>query len=393
MASCVDAFSRSFSHSIRLLFQPFRMGFWLKAALLILFIQGLAIFSPFEYLQGFTDLENPDQIAERTLEILPTLLGLFFVSMLISVIMEALHAWACFLYFDALRDGFIYYRPSTNRNGTGIVTFFLWNLVMKLVIGGLVVVSLIVLLIPTWLLTALFQNQTGLILALTFAGLFALFLLSVYIVYIILLYGVVIPQMAVKSKGIFEAWKESFQIAFNQPGELLGYALIRIILWCVAFFCIAAIAFFYGLCSAGFSTLLGGSPAEFGEKIFAMQAALPLQIIIAFLLLPLFTLRTAYTLCFLSDLKQDRDYEPKGGESSVSLTAVETPPSPPSPPILPVFQKQNETDPIDEPVSFKDIPTERFSAGPDIPPPSDASPQNNDNQSSDCQNPPPPPVA
>ena len=131
MAYCADSFSRSFSHTFRLLFQPFRLFYWIKVSILAFFIQGFSVLSTQSY---FHELPNPnelDRLAEEALAVLPTIVGVLIASMFIGIIMHALQACARFLFFDAVREGFISYRSSLQRHFSGIVSLFLWNVIIK----------------------------------------------------------------------------------------------------------------------------------------------------------------------------------------------------------------------------------------------------------------------
>ncbi|MGC9326040.1 MAG: DUF7544 domain-containing protein [Candidatus Hinthialibacter sp.] len=364
MAHCTEAFSRSLPYSTRLLFLPFRLIFWLKTALLVLFIQGFSFYTSMEYFQQMPQPTDLDQWAEQAMEMMPLLVGVLIGSLLFAIIMECLRACSHFLLLDAVRDGFIYYKASLNRHISGILSLFLWNIIIKMLFTLFLFIAVVLLLIPNWMLMTMIESQLGLVLALTLDILFGLFVFFLIIAHGVLLNGVVVPQMAVKAKGLFESWGKALRLIVDNPADLMGFALIRLAVSMAQFFILFALAMLLGVLSVGLSAVMNGSEALIGGHLLAMQMQIPFQVVTAFLLLPFPVFQTSFALYFIAGVHTDQDYEPVGiilPSNASSPASNGTPPMDQSPP-------ENQSDAFEGAISFKDIPIEAIKQPGETPP-------------------------
>ncbi|MBN2327566.1 MAG: hypothetical protein JXR73_10470 [Candidatus Omnitrophica bacterium] len=365
MAHCTEAFSRSLPHTLRLLFQPFRLIYWLKTALLVLLIQGFSLYSPLEYFNQIPQPSNMDQWAEQALEMMPLFAGILIGSILFAILMESLRACARFLLFDSVREGFIYYRSSLKRHISGILSLFLWNTIIKMLFAMFLFIAALLLLIPNWILFTMVESRLGLIFALTLDFLFGLFVLFLIIAHGVLLNGVVVPQMCIKSRGLFESWGKALRLIIDKPGDLIGFALIRLAVSMAMFLILFALAMLLGVFSVGFSTILNGPEALIENNLFVTQMQLPFQIVTTFLLLPIPIFQTAFALAFVAGVHMDQEYEP-GGKPQLD---DESAPAPTGPPAMDRSAPESKEDPFEGPISFKDIPTDAVTPPLETPPP------------------------
>lgn len=355
MAYCSQSFSRAWDRSIRLLFQPFRLFFWLKTALLAFFIHGFSSIPAGELWRELPPPEDLDRWRETLNEILPLLIGIFLGSILIGILMEAVRACARFLFFDAVWQGTSYYRSGIQRHFSGILSLFLWNIFIKIVFFTLLAIGLIILLIPNLALSAFFDNWIVLVLVLTIDFLIVVTVVLLGIVYSFLMQGIVIPQMVVQSKGILESWRDAIRISMYNMGETLGFIVIRLLLTLMEFFLIFFFAllvslFTVGIFALGSVTIVPDAGILFGEQAFHPLIQMPMQFLIVLLLLPFPIVKDIYALCFLKNILTDNRFEPGNGsihtQGEDTVSAFEE-----------ILDKKDETGPWNRPVSFKDIPT------------------------------------
>ena len=126
MAACTDALSRSWTHTIRLLFQPFRLVYWIKAALLVFLIQGISLLNlHFNYEELMTS--GYETLAEEAMKQLPTIITLLVVYFILAILFDFLGACARFVLYEGIARGVLYYFSSLQRLMPQIIAFFLWN--------------------------------------------------------------------------------------------------------------------------------------------------------------------------------------------------------------------------------------------------------------------------
>ncbi len=347
MAFCTDSLGTAWSNMTQLLFQPFRLLFWLKAVVMVMIIKGFsyAIFNlKTDEANSITDYE---QMAEQALEMLPTIVGLLLFSLFIAVVFEFARSCSRFILFDAVKNGVIHYKRSTGKHFSGIISVFLWNICIKMLFLILMIIGLLLLMIFTGIIGSLLNNNFGLILVIAFNSFFFLFVCAILIIHTIMLNAIVIPQMVIKSKGIFEAWGNAFSQLFKKPAEYIGYAFIQFLILAAGFMLVMLLSISFGLFSVGLQGVKSGITPQ---AIISLIAAphFSIQFFITMILLPFPILQNAYALCFLKDIYQDREYDPLNLEQNSEEPPIteETLLSPP---------------PLDGPVSFSDIPNEAVS--------------------------------
>lgn len=375
MAYNADSFNRGWNQTVQILFQPFRLFFWLKVTILAFFIQGYSFFSLDSLLQDMPQIDQLEQVSERLLQELPLILGALIGSAIFAVFMDFFRAFSRLMQLDAVRNGEIHYRQSIQKHLSGSISLFIWNIAMKVLFIFLCLVGFFILLIMTLLLSSLLGNQIGLIFSLTIDIVILLLALLVIFAYGILLDGVVIPQMAIKSKGILDSWKEALGWVSRFPQELLGFAFMRIAITLLFLLSFTFLSFFVSLFTLGFSSIgmeqvLMGTGGGLKEGFLSQILYLPVYFLMLWVLLPIPLLKDAYTLYFLHALHRDPDYAPRSGispqQNGIEPQVETRIPSSEKPEI------KNETDNSQGPVSFKDIPTEKQNSSSDSTKPSES---------------------
>ncbi len=377
MAACTDALSRSWTHTIRLLFQPFRLVYWIKAALLVFLIQGISLLNlHFNYEELMTS--GYETLAEEAMKQLPTIITLLVVYFILAILFDFLGACARFVLYEGIARGVLYYFSSLQRLMPQIIAFFLWNFIVKFLFLFLLTVGFFIMLTAAWFLTASLEQTTALILIFA-VNLILLTLLGIFVaLYLVLFNSMAAPLMAIQQRGIFEAWRISLRLALENMGEFLGYVILRFLLMVGYTFIVFWFGLVAGILSFGYYTPYF-NPIELGvpRALILWLLSLPFEFFLTFILLPLPVLQNAYALSFMARLTGAEELEPRSGEEET----IKNPEYEESLPDVESFASAS--------TSFKDIPTSPGG-------PADSSPGGAENPSSSpldpTPNPPPPPM-
>lgn len=349
MAHCTRAFGMGWSHAGRILFAPFRLGFWLKLTALHVFIWGMTNFHfQYEFVSGETlrgALENPERYAHLVPMILVGGAAFLIVYLFITFFSSA----ARLMFVDGVRGGNIEIGDSFSRLIGRIVSLFLWNMIVP-TLGALLLAAalfaLAVVFVPFEM--ALDPGTAGAGMAL---GFLAVILAAggVVLIYRFYMEALVIPIMAAGGEGIFGAWGEAARLTFEDFGEMLGYFLVRLLIGIAVFVLLAVVAamvWIAGL-AAGY-LLFGGAPQSLGEALALAAAMFPPMVVIQFFWLPVPVFKDAYALAFLAAAAGDERYG-VGGKADNGQDGAESSEPPgafPSPPPAPPSG----------PTQFRDIP-------------------------------------
>jgi len=346
MAFCTDSLGTAWSNMTRLLFKPFRLLFWIKAAVIVMFIKGLSLATIFNVAPDEASAINDyEELAAQALEILPAIVGMLLVYLFVVIILEFIRSCSRFILFDAVKNGVIHFKQSTGKHFSGIISLFLWNICIKMIFLILMIISVIVVLIFTGIIGSLLDNNFGLILIIIFNSFFFLFVCAILIIHTIMLNSIIIPQMVIKSKGIFEAWGKAFSQLLKKPAEYIGYTLIQFLILSAGFLLVMLFTLSFRLFSVGLTDFQNGINEQ-AIIHFITAPHFSIQLFITMIFLPFPILQNAYALCFLKNVYQDNEYDPQNHGQNHDKPPIidETPESP--------------TPPIGGPVSFSDIPND-----------------------------------
>ena len=234
MAQCTEAFSRGWGHTIRLLFRPFRLLIWLKMALLALLVRGLSSFMDLTTRLGgnsesiFTDMESTYEAIQANL---PYYVGIFVVALFLYLIFIFFNAVARFLFYDGVLNGMTYFFKSWSEHFSAIITYFLWNIVVSLILGGITVLFFAGIYFFIIMGFSDPQASVGVGMALGITLIFGLGLIFfiLWAFYMVILDNLVVPQMLVKKRGIIKAWAEALGMVLENLFDFIGFILIRFV--------------------------------------------------------------------------------------------------------------------------------------------------------------------
>jgi hypothetical protein len=239
--SAADAISPAIEHTKRQLFQPFRLGQWVRLAFVGLLAgelssggcnsrsfsrHGGAEHFPGAGLSGIDPMLIAGLIA--VLVVAALLLGILF--MYIGSVMR-------FILFDSVLAKECHIRQGwSQRQGPGF-RYFLWKLLYALVVfGGLIVLIGIPLgfaFAVGWL-----RDPKEHVVALVLGGIALFFAFLIFIigmaVVLVLTKDFVVPQMALEGIGAMEGWSRLWEMMQAEKGSYAGYVGMKIVLAIVA---------------------------------------------------------------------------------------------------------------------------------------------------------------
>lgn len=353
MAHCTDAFSRGWTHMIRLLFQPFRLVFWLKMAILALLLGGPSTFR-FNFPGGGFPGSTPsptipgsefETIMNQIVENIAIISVVFVAVTLFMIVFTFLHSCARFFFYDGILNGVVYFGDSWRRNSSQIIVYFLWNIVVSILFFILVIVliALAFLVLGGILGFSSTEPTMGVIILMVTLGLgFALILILLGILYAELLDGVVVPHMLVKKIGIFESWSIALRLFFENLLEFVGFLLIRLAVGIVSFMFYFFAAMIIGVMAMlvmfpifGLASPDSNLPFVF-MTVMTLVLILPGVYIVNFIFLPISVFNNAYSLSFLAGIAHDPTFEPQNSTTPITQ---------PSPGIHPLYTGPAPTPP------------------------------------------------
>ncbi len=378
MAHCTDAFGKSWNHMIRLMFRPFRLEYWVKGALLMFLAQGYQ--GPQPNLNGMiTSTMNSGDPFSGLAENLPYIFASVIFYIFIGVLVTFIGAIVSFVFLNGAKEGVFRLRKSFQENLSGIISLFLWNIVAGIILFGAALIIAALIFGLVFLVRDAIGGAVITIIAVLASLVVGLVGFVFFVLYYYLLHTVVVPQMLVENKGIFEAWSSAISIFVENIMEFLGFMLIQLAIG-LAFGMVTVIfyLFFTFFAMAVFAGV--GSIENFPNAMNTIQGyglMMPLGAFIAFFLLPVFVLLQSYTLNFLAMIVGNNDYYPVGcapktePDESTSTTAnTNSEPQPPSSPTTFNDSAPTQTPPpMNGPVNFSDIPPENNGRQPDAQPP------------------------
>ncbi len=376
MAHCAKSLSRSWSKTISILFQPFRLVFWLKMALIVFIMNQ---FSNYQFLgQGYrhfiapylpkdpTQLGQMDVLVDKSMEVLPLIIAIAVVTTLVMILLTLLKAILNFVFYSGVWLGVVYMWKATVEYFGQILSYFLWNVLFSIFLFVVILLFFGFMGFLTWGMDAHQGNTTGLIIAITlfigFVVVGGLFLLLYYV----LLEAMVVPHMLVKKMGILQAWSHALGLAFRNLWEFLGFVLIRMVINLIIALIMTLFTFAIILIvSIIFGLLLGmtGTPVSelssfnlFDRPVMYLLL-IPFSFFVNCILLPVPIFYNMYALCFNAALTEDHDFDPQSAPTSQQ--EVQKPEPEPTPILSEEPQKEKESGPL----HFSEIPVENDTWG------------------------------
>ncbi|MFQ5778755.1 MAG: hypothetical protein ACE5IP_12185 [Terriglobia bacterium] len=243
--SAVDAISPAFGQTKRQLFQPFRLGHWLRLAVVGLLTGefaggwgGSGNFSPPAQTTGEDDwgrafLHLADPTTEKVLAFLPWIIAAVVVLLALGLIAIYIASVFRFILFDAVLTGRCRLRQGWRRWREAGSRFFLWQIGFSLVVLAALGVVVGVPLYFAWRAGLLEKadDYTGLLI-LGGVGLFFLVIGLVLLALVVNLLArdFLVPLMALESLGAMAAWRLLLPLLWREKMSYGGYVLMKMVL-------------------------------------------------------------------------------------------------------------------------------------------------------------------
>jgi len=237
--SAIDAISPAFQHTKQQLFQPFKLGQWIKLAFVGLLAGELTTGSCGNFSGNFQPPRHPNHFLGPVFpKIDPVVLALLIgvlvaLGFLFWIFMLYVNSVMRFILFDSvvaknceIRDGW------GRRQGPGL-RYFLWQIVFAIAMfaGSIILIG-----IPAafafaagWL-----RNPKEHLAPLILFGIVLFIVLMAFVVVLAVVHvftkDFVIPQMAIENVSAFEAWRRLLPMLDLEKGPYVGYVLMKIVM-------------------------------------------------------------------------------------------------------------------------------------------------------------------
>lgn len=342
--SAIDAISPAFRHAREQLFQPLRVGQWLRLALVGLLAGELSSggcnsnFQMPRHNNHFigTALPRIDPVAMAGL--IALLMGLGTVLYILFLYANSVMR---FILFDSVIERRCEIRHGWNRRHTPGVRYFLWQLAFlaAVMVGMTILIGIpaAIALAAGWL-----TNPKQHIAPLILGGMFLFFVVLAFVVVIavvhVLTKDFVIPQMALEDLSAFQAWKRLLPILGAEKGPYIGYLLMKIVMTLGVAVVVGIIAFIVILImlipvgGVGAAVVLAGKAAGLQWNLYTITLAVivgcallaAIFYVISLISVPAIVFFPAYSIYFFASR-----YAP------LNALVNPAPPLPPEPPPMP----------------------------------------------------------
>ena len=267
----------------RLLFKPFKLGFWLKLALVVFLIGG-GMNSVSN--NRFYEFDEADFGGGNLLLII----GLFIVVFAIILFFSYIGSVALFVFYDSVLTGKVEFFDGFHEHlGKGL-RLFLFNIL----VGAIATILFILIFLPPIGLFLVASGTTVLLGLLVYALIgFPLFIVWIVFFSIVSTFtkDFVVPLMIKKKRGVLASWETLITIIKKNMGQFIIYVISRImlgivtgiislIILAVVMLFILLVAFILGF---GFATILSPSLPDFTES--ALVIILGILALLAFIIL------------------------------------------------------------------------------------------------------------
>lgn len=232
-APAQQAFAPAWERTSRLLFSPFRIGFWWRVAVAGIFANRLG---------GFGSTYRPLNVARADQTTFlgsgwpfaPALVAIGVV--LVLVVIPAFMYVGCvmrFVLFDAVVSGTCRIRVAWRRYQTESWRYWLWQLLVVLVslVAAVVVAGLSALIAFRlgWVANA-DQHAAGIILGIVLLIVVLLAGIALLVCVDVLSNDFVVPLMALERLGVTDAWRRLFRMASAERARFAGYLGLKFLL-------------------------------------------------------------------------------------------------------------------------------------------------------------------
>jgi preprotein translocase subunit Sss1 len=280
--SAVDAISPAFEHTKRQLFQPFRIGQWVRLALVGLLagelgsggfkIPNLSNFNLPRH-PGSEHFLTSDLAGSAPMLFAGLIAVLVVAALLLGILLTYVSSVMRFILFDSVLVKECHIREGWSRRQGPGWHYFLWKLLYLLATFGVLIVLVG---IPAGFAFAVgwLNNPKQHMVVLVLGGI-ALFLaimifLFVMAVIYVLTKDFVVPQMALENIGALEGWRRLWAMMKAEKSSYAGYIGMKIVLAIVVGIILGIVGFIIGLiilipaAGVAVAAVLGGKAAGLG---------------------------------------------------------------------------------------------------------------------------------
>jgi hypothetical protein len=291
--SAVDAISPAFEHTKRQLLQPFRIGQWIRLALVGLLAGELSSggfkvpnFSNFNlprrpgtnhFLAPGFDFGGMDPMLLAGL-IAVLVVAAFVLGILLMYISSVMR----FILFDSVLAKECHIRQGWSRRQAPGLRYFLWKLLYTLATFGVLIVLIGIPLGFAFAVGWLNDPKQHLVplvlggIALFFA--LVIFLIAMSVIYV-LTKDFVVPQMALEEIGAMEGWSRLWTMIKAEKASYAGYLGMKIVLAIGASIILGIVGFIFALIilipavGVAIAAVLGGKAAGLGWTVATITLA------------------------------------------------------------------------------------------------------------------------
>jgi len=237
--SAIDAIRPAFTHAKEQLFQPFRLGQWLRLAMVGLLAgemgtAGCTFHVPSDFRSSESrHLLAPDMFGEH---------ALLLMVVIATAVLLLLTLWLIFLYISS-RMRFVLFDSIVARNcrvrqywrqrGEPAFRYFVWQILFS--IGALLALTVVI--APPLIIGAAagwFGNPGEHLAPLILGGIAVVLMIIALIIVLGLIHVLtkdfVVPQMALERATVLEGWKRLWAMMMAEKGGYLAYAGMKIVL-------------------------------------------------------------------------------------------------------------------------------------------------------------------
>ena len=300
--SAVDAISPAFEHTKRQLFQPFRIGQWVRLALVGLLagelssggfkIPNLSNFNLPRH-PGSEHFLTSDLAGSAPMLFAGLIAVLVVAALLLGILLTYVSSVMRFILFDSVLAKECHIREGWSRRQGPGWHYFLWKLLYLLATFGVLIVLVG---IPAGFAFAVgwLNNPKQHMVVLVLGGIVLFLAIMIFLFVMAVIYVLtkdfVVPQMALENIGALEGWRRLWAMMKAEKSSYAGYIGMKIVLAIVVGIILGIVGFIIGLiilipaAGVAVAAVLGGKAAGLGWT----AATITLAVVAGSLLLAVF---------------------------------------------------------------------------------------------------------
>ena len=300
--SAVDAISPAFEHTKRQLFQPFRIGQWVRLALVGLLagelssggfkIPNLSNFNLPRH-PGSEHFLTSDLAGSAPMLFAGLIAVLVVAALLLGILLTYVSSVMRFILFDSVLAKECHIREGWSRRQGPGWHYFLWKLLYLLSTFGVLIVLVG---IPAGFAFAVgwLNNPKQHMVVLVLGGIVLFLAIMIFLFVMAVIYVLtkdfVVPQMALENIGALEGWRRLWAMMKAEKSSYAGYIGMKIVLAIVVGIILGIVGFIIGLiilipaAGVAVAAVLGGKAAGLGWT----AATITLAVVAGSLLLAVF---------------------------------------------------------------------------------------------------------